>query len=139
LFAALVAFAPSSTGLAQDYPTKSIRLVLGAAPGGSADAGARIVPPRLSQLLGQSVVIDNRPGANNNIATELVAHIIMSDTNVERLKLHPELKAERLAEIPAGRYGEPDEIADSILYLVASAPAYLQGHNLVVDGGYVSH
>jgi NAD(P)-dependent dehydrogenase (short-subunit alcohol dehydrogenase family) len=63
----------------------------------------------------------------------------MSDTNVERLKLHPELKAERLAEIPAGRYGEPDEIADSILYLVAGAPAYLQGHNMVVDGGYVTH
>jgi tripartite-type tricarboxylate transporter receptor subunit TctC len=48
--------------------------VLGAAPGGSADAGARIIAPKLSQLLGQSVVIDNRPGANNNVATELVAH-----------------------------------------------------------------
>jgi tripartite-type tricarboxylate transporter receptor subunit TctC len=74
LCAALVALAASLPGLAQDYPTKSIRLVLGAAPGGSADAGARIIAPRLSQLLGQSVVIDNRPGANNNIATELVAH-----------------------------------------------------------------
>jgi len=69
----VVAFAASAPILAQDYPTKSIRLVLGAAPGGSADAGARIIAPRLSQLLGQSVVIDNRPGANNNVATELVA------------------------------------------------------------------
>jgi tripartite-type tricarboxylate transporter receptor subunit TctC len=50
-----------------------VRLVLGAAPGGSADAGARIVAPRLSSLLGQSIVIDNRPGANNNVATELVS------------------------------------------------------------------
>ena len=65
--------------------------------------------------------------------------VIMSDTNVERLRLQPGLKTERLAEIPMGRYGDPDEIADSILYLVAGAPAYLQGHNLVVDGGYVNH
>ncbi len=55
------------------YPTKPIRLILGAPPGGSADAGARIVAPRLAALLGQQIVIDNRPGANNNIATELVA------------------------------------------------------------------
>ena len=65
--------------------------------------------------------------------------VIMSDTNVERLKLQPELKAERLAEIPMGRYGEPEEIAEAIMYLVAGAPPYLQGHNLVVDGGYVNH
>jgi NAD(P)-dependent dehydrogenase (short-subunit alcohol dehydrogenase family) len=75
----------------------------------------------------------------NIIVNSISPGVIMSDTNVERLKLHPELKAERLAEIPAGRYGEPDEIADSILYLVAGAPAYLQGHNMVVDGGYVTH
>jgi NAD(P)-dependent dehydrogenase (short-subunit alcohol dehydrogenase family) len=65
--------------------------------------------------------------------------VIMSDTNVERLKAHPELKAERLAEIPMGRYGDPEEIAEAIMYLVAGAPPYLQGHNLVVDGGYVNH
>ena len=60
-------------------------------------------------------------------------------TSIERLKLHPELKAERLAEIPMGRYGDPEEIAEAIMYLVAGAPPYLQGHNLVVDGGYVNH
>ena len=64
----------ASTSIAQTYPTKPVRLVLGAAPGGSADAGARIVAPKLTALLGQAVVIDNRPGANNNLATELVAH-----------------------------------------------------------------
>jgi tripartite-type tricarboxylate transporter receptor subunit TctC len=69
--AAFASAAPAS--FAQDYPTKPIRLILGAPPGGSADAGARIVSPRLAALLGQQIVIDNRPGANNNIATELVA------------------------------------------------------------------
>ena len=71
--AALFALAISASAVAQNYPTRPIRLVLGAAPGGSADAGARIIAPRLSSLLAQSVVIDNRPGANNNVATELVA------------------------------------------------------------------
>ena len=44
-----------------------------------------------------------------------------------------------LAEIPMSRYGDPEEIAEAIMYLVAGAPPYLQGHNLVVDGGYVNH
>ena len=65
--------------------------------------------------------------------------VIMSDTNVERLKRYPEIQAERLRQIPMGRYGEPDEIGDAIMYLVAGAPPYLQGHNLVVDGGYINH
>jgi len=60
-------------GYAQTFPTRPVRLVLGAPPGGSADAGARIVAPRLAASLGQQIVIDNRPGANNNIAAELVA------------------------------------------------------------------
>jgi tripartite-type tricarboxylate transporter receptor subunit TctC len=66
---------PLTTALAQGgYPNRPVRLVLGAPPGGAADAFARIVAPRLADLLGQPVVIDNRPGANNNISTELVAH-----------------------------------------------------------------
>src|SRR5262245_40010484 len=71
LCAACMALAPVAA--AQDYPARPIRLVLGAAPGGSADAGARILAPKLTAALGQSVVIDNRPGANNNVATEIVA------------------------------------------------------------------
>ena len=75
----------------------------------------------------------------NILVNTISPGVIMSDTNVERLKVHPELQAERIANIPAGRYGEPDEIADAILYLAAGAPPYLQGHNLVVDGGYINH
>ena len=73
VFACIACLAMSATAAAQNYPTRPIRLVLGAAPGGSADAGARIIAPKLSAALGQSVVIDNRPGANNNVATEIVA------------------------------------------------------------------
>ena len=59
---------------AQQYPARPIRLVLGFAPGGASDTMARTVGTRLSEGLGQAVVIDNRPGAGGNIAAEIVAH-----------------------------------------------------------------
>jgi NAD(P)-dependent dehydrogenase (short-subunit alcohol dehydrogenase family) len=78
--------------------------------------------------------------AKENILVNTISPgVIMSEINVERTRQNPALLAERIAEIPAGRYGEPDEISDAILYLAAAAPAYLQGHNLVVDGGYINH
>jgi len=59
--------------LAQEYPAKSIRIVVGFAPGGSNDIVARQLAPRMAELLGQQVVVDNRPGANATIGTEHVA------------------------------------------------------------------
>jgi tripartite-type tricarboxylate transporter receptor subunit TctC len=56
------------------YPERPIRWVLGFAPAGAPDAVARIVSPQLSVQLGQSVVLDNRPGANGIIGTEMVAN-----------------------------------------------------------------
>ena len=59
--------------VAQTYPVKPIRLVIGFPPGGGIDLSARLLGPRLSQYLGQSILIDNRPGAGTNIANETVA------------------------------------------------------------------
>lgn len=68
LFAMPFAWAQSA------FPAKSIRVILPFPPGGGADAFMRPLAPRLAELTGQQWVIDNRPGANGNIAAELVAH-----------------------------------------------------------------
>ena len=59
---------------AADYPNRPITVVVGFPPGGASDILARIVADKLASLLGQPVVIDNRPGAGGNVAGELVAH-----------------------------------------------------------------
>jgi tripartite-type tricarboxylate transporter receptor subunit TctC len=58
---------------AQDYPNRPIRLVVGFAPGGNTDFVARIVADKVRAQLGQTVVIENKPGANGAIAAEIVA------------------------------------------------------------------
>jgi tripartite-type tricarboxylate transporter receptor subunit TctC len=58
---------------AQEYPNKPIRMVVGFPPGGGTDVVARIIAPRLSELLGQSIVIENRPGATGTTAAGMVA------------------------------------------------------------------
>lgn len=58
---------------AQGYPTKPVRLVVGFAPGGAADTVARAIGDPLGRVLGQTIIIDNRPGAGSSLAAELVA------------------------------------------------------------------
>jgi len=57
---------------AADYPTRPVRWVVGYPPGGATDIIARLIGQRLSEKLGQQFVIENKPGAGNNIATESV-------------------------------------------------------------------
>ena len=59
---------------ALDYPTRSVRWIVGYPPGGATDIIARLVGHRLSEKLGQQFVIENKPGAGNNIGTELVVN-----------------------------------------------------------------
>jgi tripartite-type tricarboxylate transporter receptor subunit TctC len=60
--------------LAQSYPTRPVRLIIGYPPGGSADITARLIGQWLSERFGQPVVIESRPGAGTNIATETVVN-----------------------------------------------------------------
>ena len=59
---------------AQNYPTKAIRLIVPFAPGGGNDVLGRMFSLRMSESLGQAIIVDNRPGGGGNIGTELVAH-----------------------------------------------------------------
>src|ERR1700732_2314898 len=62
----------SGGALALDYPTRPIRFVVGYPAGGATDILARLIGQRLSEKLGQNFVIENKPGAGNNIGTETV-------------------------------------------------------------------
>lgn len=73
LLAGLALLPWATSALAQEYPSRPIRLLVGFAAGGSTDVFARAIAPRLQALLGQPVVIENRPGAGGNIATEATA------------------------------------------------------------------
>jgi tripartite-type tricarboxylate transporter receptor subunit TctC len=68
----LSAAASIGSASALDYPTRSVRWVVGYPPGGATDIIARLIGQRLSERLGQQFVIENKPGAGNNIATESV-------------------------------------------------------------------
>src|SRR4030081_2491075 len=66
------AFASIGGASALDYPTRPVRWVVGYPPGGATDIIARLIGQRLSEKLGPQIIIENKPGAGNNIATEAV-------------------------------------------------------------------
>src|SRR3954454_20634363 len=70
---AAISITASAQSPAADFPKQPIRMVVTFPPGGSADAVVRMLVPRLNDKLGQSVIVDNRPGAGGNIGLTLVA------------------------------------------------------------------
>ena len=59
---------------AQAYPARAVRLLIGFPPGGGSDVGGRILANRLSEVWGQQVFVENKPGAGGHLAIEVAAH-----------------------------------------------------------------
>jgi tripartite-type tricarboxylate transporter receptor subunit TctC len=86
--------------LGEDYPTRPVRLVLGLSPGGSVDLVTRIVAQALSEFLGQQFIIENKPGAAGDIATEAVVRatpdgytlLVVLAANAINATLHQKLR-----------------------------------------------
>ncbi len=96
---------------ALDYPTRPVRWVVPYTPGGGTDITARIMAQWLSERLGQQFVIENKPGAGNNIGTETVVHsppdgytlLLVNPANAINATLYPKLSFNFLRDIvPVG-------------------------------------
>ena len=71
--AALALLAVPTMSMAQAYPTKPIKIIVPAPPGGAIDLIARLVGDKMSTSMGQPVIVDNKPGASNNLGTDVLA------------------------------------------------------------------
>jgi tripartite-type tricarboxylate transporter receptor subunit TctC len=124
----------------QAFPTQPVKLVVPFAPGGGNDILARTIAPRMAEILGQPVVVDNRPGAGGNLGTDLVAkaapdgHTILIASN--QITINPALGAKtpfvierdfapvgQIASVPivlvAGRNQPFNTLADFMRYAKA--------------------
>jgi tripartite-type tricarboxylate transporter receptor subunit TctC len=105
---------------AQDFPTKPIKLVVPFAPGGGNDLLARALAPRMAEILGQPMIVDNKPGAGGNLGTDVVAkgpsdgHTIIIASN--QVTINPALGVK--TQFDLGRDFAP-------IGLVASVPVIL--------------
>lgn len=133
LFAILAAFGMACPAIAaaaaQDYPSRPVRFVVPYAPGGSTDTLARTLGVKLTDLLGQQVVVDNRPGANGNIGMDIVAHAVPDGYTIvlgyiANLAIDPSLYP-KMPYDPVRDFAPITEIASSPNVLVAhpSVPA----------------
>src|SRR5690348_17829449 len=85
---------------AQDYPTRPVRVIVGFFAGGTPDVVARLICQKLSEELGQTFVVENRPGAGTNIATETGVRaapdgdtlLLIASPNMVNVTLHQHLK-----------------------------------------------
>ncbi len=135
-------FAPAAPVRSQDYPHKTIRMIVNAAPGGANDILGRMVARRMTESLGQAVIVDNRPGAGGVVGAEAVAHAspdgytVLNGTNavVVNPSLNPNVgytlselaPVTQVANFPLVISVHPSVPANSLQELIALARAVQQ-------------
>jgi tripartite-type tricarboxylate transporter receptor subunit TctC len=112
---------------AQTYPTRPVRIIVGFAPGGGNDIMARLIGPWLSERLGQQFVIENRPGAGTNIATEAVVNA-SPDGYTLLLASLPNASNATLYELPYRGAGPAlvDLLGGQVQVMFASMPSSIE-------------
>ena len=147
--AALPALLRAASAL--DYPTRPVHIIVGLPAGGTPDLFARLIGEWLSERLGQSFVIENRPGAATNIATELVAKatpdghtlLMVTTPNVINATLYPDLKFNFIRDIaPVASIGvvpfimvvNPSFPAKTVPEFIAYAKAHPNQINVASSG-----
>ena len=140
LFRILLGLLFAGSAFAQDYPSRPVKIIVPYSPGGSTDIIGRIVAQRLSESLGQSFLVDNRPGASGNLALEAVAkappdgytllvgnvstNAINENTFAQQLSIKPSrdlVGVAKLIEIPHIVAAAPNFPPNSIAELIAEA------------------
>ncbi len=123
VLAATACLLPAATASAQAYPAKSIRLIVPFPPGGGTDFFGRVTAAKLTQALGQQVVVENRGGAGGNIGTEIAAKaapdgytLLLGHTGT--LAINPALYA-KIPYDPVRDFAPVSLVAYSPLLLVA--------------------
>lgn len=154
--AAALPAAPQSTW-AQTYPNKPVRLIVGLPPGGGADIAARLIAQWLSEQFGQQFVVENRPGAGTNIATEAVVRsppdgytlLLVNTTNAINATLYEKRNFNLVRDIaPVASVNRETNVmvvnpsfpAKSVLEFIAHAKAHPGAINMASGGnGTPSH
>lgn len=128
LLAAVLGMSLTAAAVAQSYPVRPVRVIVPFSPGGAADTPGRVLLSKLSDALGQQVVVDNRPGAGSTIGAELVAKsapdgytlLMISNTHVISAALYKKLNYDVINDFtPILEFGD----APNVLVVHPSLPA----------------
>src|SRR3984893_12935329 len=151
LLIAILSLSSSLAIGADDYPSRPIKLLVGASPGGTTDTMARAIAQPLSSSLGRPVLVENRPGAGGNLAADAVAKsapdghtLLLSFTShTINATLYPKLPFDPVADftpismiatVPSLLVGHPGLAARDLEGLIALAKSRSNGLSIAIGG-----
>ncbi|MBP7064145.1 tripartite tricarboxylate transporter substrate binding protein [Ferrovibrio sp.] len=129
LGAALLSLAPADQAQAQDWPNRPVRMVVGFGAGGGTDIIARIIAQPLSEILGQPVVVENKPGAGGTIGADTVAKAPKDGSSIFMMNNGHAVSASLYKSLP---YDSLKDFAP--VSLVATMPLIITAGNNVAAG-----